>query len=104
MNVKLAASCLMAAASLLPIAGYAGESSPKVYAEDTVITTKIKAELAREKLSSLVHIDVDTINQGMVVLSGTATSQKAIDRALSIAHGVKGVTTVENRIHLAADK
>jgi hyperosmotically inducible periplasmic protein len=104
MNVKLAASCLMAAASLLPIAAYAAESSPKVYAEDTVITTKIKAELAKEKMSSLVHIDVDTINQGNVVLSGTAKSQQAIDKALSIARGVKGVTNVENRIHIAAEK
>jgi hyperosmotically inducible protein len=94
----------MAAALLLPIAGYAAESSPRVYAEDTVITTKIKADLAREKASSLVHIDVDTINQGMVVLSGTARSQQAIDKALSIAHGVKGVNSVENRIHIAADK
>ena len=104
MNAKLAASCLIAAASMLPIVGYAAESAPKAYAEDTIITTKIKAELAREKVSSLVHIDVDTINQGNVVLSGTAKSQQAIDKALSIAHGVKGVTTVENRIHIAADK
>jgi hyperosmotically inducible protein len=104
MNARLAATCLMAAALLLPIASYTAESAPRVYAEDTIITTKIKADLAREKVSSLVHIDVDTINQGMVVLSGTARSQQAIDKALSIAHGVKGVNSVENRIHIAADK
>jgi hyperosmotically inducible protein len=104
MNVKLAASYLMAGALLLPIAGYAADSAPRAYAQDTVITTKIKAELAKEKMSSLVHIDVDTINQGNVVLSGTAKSQQAIDKALSIARGVKGVTNVENRIHIAADK
>jgi hyperosmotically inducible protein len=101
MYAKLAAAGLIAAASLLPIAGYAAESSPKAYAEDTLITTKIKSELAGEKFSSLVHIDVDTINHGNVVLSGTAKSQAAIDKAISIAHGVKGVTNVENRIHVA---
>jgi hyperosmotically inducible periplasmic protein len=109
MNIKLAASCLVAGVLMLPIAGYAADStsdrsSPKAFAEDTVITTKIKAELAEEKLSSLVRIDVDTNNHGMVTLSGTAASQKAVDKAVSIAHAVKGVTSVENRIHIAADK
>jgi hyperosmotically inducible protein len=103
MNVKLAASCLLAGASMLPIAGYAAEST-KAYAEDTVITTKIKTELAGEKLSSLVHIEVDTNNHGMVTLSGTARSQKGIDKAVSIARSVDGVKAVENHIHIAADK
>ena len=109
MNIKLAASCLVAGALILPIASYAADSnsdrsSPKAFAEDTVITTKIKAELAEEKLSSLVRIDVDTNNHGMVTLSGTAASQKAVDKAVSIARAVKGVTSVENRIHIASDK
>jgi hyperosmotically inducible protein len=69
-----------------------------------VITTKIKAELAEEKLSSLVRINVDTDNKGMVVLSGNAANQLAIDRAVKIAHGVKGVTSVQNDIKIKTEK
>ena len=94
---------------MLPIAGYAGDSdadrsSPKSFVKDSIITTKIKAELAEEKMSSLVKIKVDTDNKGMVVLSGTAASKKAADKAVSIARAVKGVTSVENHIKIVADK
>jgi hyperosmotically inducible protein len=109
MYTKLAASCLVAGALMLPIAGYSADgdsdrSSPKAFVKDSVITTKIKAELAEEKMSSLVKIKVDTDNKGMVVLSGTAASKKAADKAVSIARAVKGVTSVENHIKIVADK
>ena len=99
MNMKLVASCLMAGALMLPIAGYAaGADSAKT------IVTQIKAELAEEKVSSLVKISVVTDNKGMVTLSGTASNQKAVDKAASIARAVKGVTSVENHIQIAANK
>jgi hyperosmotically inducible protein len=109
MNTKLAASCLVAGALMLPIAGLTADgdkdrSSPKAFVKDSVITAKIKADLAEEKMSSLVHISVDTDNKGMVVLSGTAANQKAVDKAVSIAKAVKGVTSVENQIKVKADK
>jgi hyperosmotically inducible protein len=109
MNTKLAASCLLAGALMLPIAGYSADSdsdrsSPKAYVKDSVITAKIKAELAEEKLSSLVRIKVDTDNKGVVTLSGTAASQNAADKAVSIARAVKGVTFVQNKIQIKADK
>ena len=93
MNTKLAASCLVAGALMLPIASYAADAdsnrtSPKAYAKDAMITAKIKAELADEKLSSLVRIRVDTDNRGRVSLSGTAKTQEAADKAVLIAHGV----------------
>jgi hyperosmotically inducible protein len=109
MNIKLAAGLLFAGALLLPLAGFAADgdsdrSSPKTFVKDSVITTKIKADLAGEKVMSLVHISVDTDNKGAVSLSGNAQNQAAIDRAVSIARGVKGVTSVENHIKIAADK
>jgi hyperosmotically inducible periplasmic protein len=107
MNTKLASICFLAGALTLPIAGFAAESdrsSPKAFAEDTVITTKIKSELAEEKLSSLVKIEVDTDHKGMVTLAGTAPNQKAVDKAVSIARSVEGVKSVENHIRIAADK
>jgi hyperosmotically inducible periplasmic protein len=109
MNTKLAASYIIAGALMLPIAGYsedsdADRSSPKTFVKDSAITTKIKAELAEEKLSTLVHIGVDTDKQGKVTLSGTATSQKAADKAVSIAGAVNGVTSVQNNIKIRADQ
>ena len=109
MNTKLAASCLVASALMLPIAGHTADadsdrSSPKAFVKDSVITTKVKAELAEEKLSSLVRIEVDTDDKGMVTLSGTAASKNAVDKAVSIARAVKGVTSVKNHIKIAAEK
>jgi hyperosmotically inducible periplasmic protein len=109
MNTTFAKTCLVAAALMLPIAGYTADSdsdrlSPKAFVKDSVITTKIKAELAEQKLSTLVHIQVDTDKKGIVNLSGTAKSQDAIDKAVSIARGVKGVTSVENNIKVVNDK
>jgi len=109
MNTKLAASCLVAGALLLPIVGYTADadsnrSAPKAYVKDSVITAKIKAELAEEKLSSLVRIRVDTDNRGRVSLSGTAATQEAADKAVLIAHHVKGVTFVQSKIQVKADK
>ena len=90
------------------LASYAADAdsnrtSPKAYAKDSIITAKIKAELADEKLSSLVRIHVDTDNRGRVSLSGTARTQEAADKAVLIAHGVKGVTFVQSKIHVKAD-
>lgn len=106
MKIKLAAGLLMAGALLLPAFGYAADSdsnrsSPSAFVKDSVITAKIKAQLAEQKLSSLVHISVDTDNKGMVVMSGTAKTREAADKAVSIARGVEGVTSVKSSIRVA---
>lgn len=109
MNTKLVTRCLLASALMLPIAGYTADgdsdrSSPKAFVKDSVITTKIKAKLFEEKMSSLFHIKVDTDKKGMVVLSGTAPSKDSADKAVTIAHAVKGVKSVQNDIQIKADK
>ena len=110
MKTKLVASCLVVAGALImPIASYAvdadsNRTSPKAYAKDSMITVKIKEELAEEKLSSLVKIHVDTDNRGRVSLTGTAATQEAADRVVLIAHRTKGVTSVHSAIQVKADK
>lgn len=107
MNNKLVASLFVAGLLLVPVAGYpadAEKSTATEYMKDSVITTKIKAELAAEKMSSLVKINVDTDKAGVVTLSGTAANQTAVDKAVTIAKGVKGVTSVKNDIKIVADK
>ena len=110
MKTKLVASCLVVAGALmLPIASHAADAdsnrtSPKAYAKDSMITVKIKEELAEEKMSSLVKIHVDTDNKGRVSLTGTARTQEAADKAVLIAHRVKGVTFVQSKIQVKADQ
>ncbi len=110
MNIKLVTSSLLAGALALPMVSHAAtdsdsdRSSPKTFAKDTVITTKVKAKLAKEKLSSTVHIRVDTDDHGVVSLSGTAKSQADADRAVAIAQRVEGVTSVENKLQIVAHK
>lgn len=107
MNYKLTASFLAAGLLLLPVSGYTADtekSTPSEYVKDSVITTKIKTELAAEKMSSLVKINVDTDKAGAVTLTGSAASQSAVDKAVSIAKSVNGVTSVKNHIKVVADK
>jgi hyperosmotically inducible protein len=68
---------------------------------DALITTKIKAEHAKDKDVSATRINVDT-NAGVVTLSGTAKSQAEAEKAVTLAKNVKGVTSVKNNIKVEA--
>lgn len=65
---------------------------------DTIITTKIKAEYAKDKDVSALNIKVDTDQKGVVVLSGMAKTKAEADKAVAIAKKTKGVTSVTNDI------
>ena len=67
--------------------------------DDTVITTKVKALYVEDKTVSALGVNVETF-KGTVQLSGFADSQNEINRAVEIARGVKGVTSVNNDIRL----
>ena len=67
---------------------------------DAVITTKIKAEYAKDKTVSAMHVKVDTDDKGMVTLSGTAKSKAESDQAVKLARDTKGVTSVKNNISI----
>jgi hyperosmotically inducible protein len=91
-------------AAALAADGTVERASPKAFVKDSVITTKIRTELAAEKFSRLIHISVVTDNKGVVVLPDTAKSRAAADKAVSIAHGVKGVVSVQDDIKIVAEK
>lgn len=99
MKTKLALACFVAAALMLPVAGYSADS-PKTLVKDGVITAKIKAEMAKDKQVAARHIEVDTDHKGMVTLSGYASSRDEADKAVSIARGTKGVVAVEDNIKI----
>ena len=109
MKIKLATIFFVIGTLLAPIAAHAADSDsdrkhPVTFVKDSVITTKIKAKLAGDKPSSLAHIKVDTDNKGAVVLGGTVKTQEEADKAVSIARGTEGVTSVKSNIRIKKDK
>jgi hyperosmotically inducible protein len=87
---------------MMPLASIAAEGdSISTKVGDSVITTKVKAAFARDKLVSATDIKVDTDSNGLVLLSGTAKSKVEADQAVKVAKSVKGVTAVKNDIVVA---
>jgi len=79
-------------------------SSPKQervgeYIDDSTITTEVKA-----KLMDQLHLDATEVHvrtyRGVVELSGFVKSQDDITKAAKIARDIKGVSSVENDMHL----
>ncbi|MEJ1964081.1 MAG: BON domain-containing protein [Gammaproteobacteria bacterium] len=68
---------------------------------DTGITTKVKAELAKDKSTSATAIHVTTKN-GVVNLNGAVGSSAEKDKAEADARAIKGVVDVTNNLRVAA--
>ena len=107
MRTLLTTACFVIGAALSPVPGYATDmdgdrSSVKEFVKDSVITAKIKAEMAKDRQVSALRIKVDTDHSGVVQLSGYAGSQSEADQAVSIAQSVKGVVSVRNDIKVEA--
>ena len=69
--------------------------------DDALITSSISTGFAKDPDLSAIKIDVDT-KAGVVTLSGTAPSEAARERAATIAKGVKGVSSVDNKLVIKA--
>ena len=69
------------------------------YVDDSWITSKVKSEMIANKSVKARDISVNT-TKGVVTLSGTAATWDESNKAAEIAHGVKGVTSVENDIRI----
>jgi osmotically-inducible protein OsmY len=91
-------SILVAAVALTALAGCAStqkQESTGQYVDDTAITTKVKAAIFNEPTLKSAEINVETF-KGRVQLSGFVSSRANIDRAVVIAQGVSGVSSVAN--------
>jgi len=86
-------------ASLLGCAGTSTKESTGEYFDDSVITTKVKAAIFNEPSLKSAEINVETF-KGTVQLSGFVSSNANINRAVEIARGVGGVTSVKNDMRL----
>ncbi|MFK3739943.1 BON domain-containing protein [Massilia sp. TN1-12] len=71
----------------------------RVAAADTAITTKVKAGLVKEPALESLGIHVET-EKGVVMLSGFVNSKDEADKAVKVAKGVTGVTTVKSAIQV----
>ena len=69
------------------------------YVDDSVITTKVKSQLAADDFLKSFEISVETY-KGIVQLSGFVGSQQAVDKAGEIAGGVQGVKSVQNDLNV----
>lgn len=69
----------------------------RVAASDTAITTKVKAGLVKEPDLESLGIHVET-EKGVVMLSGFVNSKAEADKAVKVAKGVDGVTSVKSAI------
>ena len=65
------------------------------YIDDSVITTKVKTAIFNESTLKSAEINVETF-KGAVQLSGFVSSQADINKAVELARGVGGVTSVKN--------
>ena len=91
-------SILVAAVALTALAGCAStqtHESTGQYMDDSAITTKVKAAIFNDPMLKSAEINVETF-KGRVQLSGFVSDRARIDRAVAVAQGVGGVTSVAN--------
>ena len=96
------ASILFAAISLGALVGCASTQSHEStgqYIDDTAITTSVKAAIFNDPALKSAEINVETF-KGRVQLSGFVAGEANIQRAVQVAQGVKGVTSVGNDMRL----
>jgi len=86
-------------ASMLGCAGTSTKEGTGEYVDDTVITTKVKTAIFYEPSLKSAEINVETF-KGTVQLTGFVSSRAAIDKAVEVARGVPGVTSVRNDMRL----
>src|SRR5271168_3306573 len=109
MKKQLAISYVVFGALLGSAAAIAGDdakavgTSTTVFVKDSAITTKIKTKLAADHLTSLGRIHVDTDENGIVWLTGTARSKEAIAQAESLARDTEHVKSVHNDLTVRLD-
>jgi hypothetical protein len=85
----------------LSVASYADESVGNVV-DDTVITTTVKAELAKDvRLATLTDIEVST-TQGVVTLAGKVHNSEEKGMVEQKVRSMKGVVKVINELHIVS--
>lgn len=82
-------------ASTVSCGATTSKESTGEYLDDSVITSKVKTAIFGEESLKVAEINVETF-KGVVQLSGFVNSRADIDKAVTVARQVKGVTSVKN--------
>jgi osmotically-inducible protein OsmY len=90
---------LMFIAGFVACASTSNQEGTGEYVDDSVITTKVKSQLAADDFLKSFEISMETY-KGIVQLSGFVDSQKTVNKAGEIARGVKGVKSVKNDLNV----
>jgi osmotically-inducible protein OsmY len=86
---------LMMIAAFVACASTPKKEGTGEYIDDSVITAKIKTQLASDDFLKSFQISVES-RKGIVQLSGFVNSRNAADKAGEIARSVEGVKSVRN--------
>jgi len=78
-------------------AGTRHKESTGEFVDDSVITTKVKAQIFDDPTLKVMQINVETF-KGEVQLSGFVNSSLASVRAVEVARSVQGVRSVKNSL------
>ena len=89
----------LALVAALGCAGSATQESTGEYIDDTVITTRVKTAFIGDEQVKAGEVNVETF-KGVVQLSGFVSSEAAMARAVEIARGIDGVTSVKNDMRI----
>lgn len=95
-------STLFLALTLITITGCAGSEKHEAtgeYFDDSVITSKVNAQMINDPDLKAREINVDTF-KGVVQLSGFVSTRAEKEKAAALARGVSGVKSVKNDIRL----
>jgi osmotically-inducible protein OsmY len=95
-------SALFIAALMLSAVGCASTSTQEStgqYLDDSLITSKVKTAIFDEPTLKVLQINVETY-KNVVQLSGFVSTSAEMDKAVQVARGVKGVSSVTNDMRL----
>jgi len=76
---------------------FEGKETGGQYADDTVITAKVKEAFIADPKVKNMEVNVETM-QGVVQLSGFVDSSAMEHRAVRIAQGISGVKSVQDNM------
>ena len=99
MKIAQRLATLMIAVSLAACASTSTKEGTGEYIDDTVITAKVKASLVNDPTVKASEINVETF-KGEVQLSGFVADPADASKAVEIARGIKGVTSVKNDVRV----
>lgn len=106
MKIKIATICFMAGILVIPRIGFTADPkmdqpAPTTIVKDSDTTSKIKARLNADRhLGKFKSIKVDTDDNGVVWLSGTAHLLSEEEKAIEIARSTEGVVIVHSNIKI----